>query len=339
MFPEWTAVVGFLIGATIGSFLNVVIYRLPLGLSINEPKHSFCPSCQNRLAAQDLVPLFSWLFRAGKCRQCDAKVPARYFWVEMITGSLWGLVWYQQLCVGADVPRAICFVVMVSLLVAATFIDLRWFIIPDELNALLLVTGLGYNISLFAQGRPEAWTWGLPSSVAGALVGTLVLWGITFLGRLIFQKDAMGHGDIKLARGIGACLFPLGAMVSFGTAIVLGAVLGIVQIIVASRKPQDDSEEEPYIPEEPESLGSILKSDLGYLLAIDAIGMIIPKLYMAWFGEDPRAQETLEDDDWQPGFTTIPFGPYLAAGAIVAATASGPIKSMLDAYLKYLHGD
>lgn len=339
MFPEWTAVVGFLIGAAIGSFLNVVIYRLPLGLSINEPKHSFCPNCKNQLGIQDLVPLFSWLFRRGKCRQCGVAVPARYFWVEIITGALWGLVWYQQLCVSWDVPRAVCYFLMVSVLVAATFIDLRWFIIPDELNAILLVIGLGFNVALLSLGRAEAWTWGMPSAVAGALVGTLVLWGITFLGRLIFQKDAMGHGDIKLARGIGACLFPIGAMVSFGMAIVLGAVLGIVQVIAAARMRQPEEEEGEYVAEEPESLGSILKSGIGYLFAIDAIGLLFPKLYIAWFGEDPRTQETVEEDDWQPGFTTIPFGPYLAAGAIVAATANGPIKSILDAYVKYLQGD
>ena len=179
----------------------------------------------------------------------------------------------------------------------------------------------------------------MPSAVAGAIVGTLVLWGITFLGRLIFQKDAMGHGDIKLARGIGACLFPMGAMVSFGMAIVLGAVLGIVQVIVAARMRQPEEVDGEYVAEEPESLGSILKSGIGYLFAIDAIGLLFPKLYIAWFGEDPRTQETVEEDDWQPGFTTIPFGPYLAAGAIVAATANGPIKSILDAYMKYLQGD
>lgn len=339
MFPEWTAIVGFLIGSAIGSFLNVVIYRLPLGLSINHPKHSFCPSCKNRLAVQDLVPLFSWLLRKGKCRQCGAAVPARYFWVEALTGALWALIWYQQFCLAWDVPRAICYFLMVSILVAATFIDLRWFIIPDELNALLLVIGLGFNVALIAMGRPEAWTWGLPSSIAGALVGTLVLWGITFLGRLIFQKDAMGHGDIKLARGIGACLFPLGAMVSFGLAIILGAVLGVAQVIYASRTKPVEEETTDDEPEPPESIGSILKSGVGYFLAFDAIGLIVPKLYVAWFNEDPRTQETVEEDDWQPGFTTIPFGPYLAAGAVVAATAHGPIKSILDAYIKYLHGD
>lgn len=337
MFPEWTWIVGFLVGSAIGSFLNVVIYRLPLGLSINEPKHSFCPSCKNQLRTQDLVPLFSWLVRSGKCRQCGVKVPARYFWVELITGSLWGLIWYQQLCAGWDVPRAICFFIMVSVLVAATFIDLRWFIIPDELNAALLVAGCGFNVALFAMGRAEGWTWGMPSSVAGAIVGTLVLWGITFLGRLIFQKDAMGHGDIKLARGIGACLFPLGAMVSFALAIVLGAVLGIAQVLLTMR--QKALEDEDYVPEEPETLGSIVKSGLGYLLCIDAIGLIWPNLYKGWFGEDPRAQESIEEDDWQPGLSTIPFGPYLAAGAVVAATAGAPISNLLNAYMKYLGGN
>lgn len=339
MFPEWTWIIGLFIGAAFGSFLNVVIYRLPLGLSINEPKHSFCPNCKNQLGVQDLIPLFSWLFLRGKCRQCKVPVPSRYFWVELITGLLWALVWYQQLSVQWDVPRAICYFAMVSVLVAATFIDLRWFIIPDELNAFLLVVGLIFNGALMAMGRAEAWTWGIPSAIAGALVGTLALWSITFLGRLIFQKDAMGHGDIKLARGIGACLFPFGALTSFALAIVLGAVLGIGQIIVMRRsKAAEEEEDEQEGPEiGPEPIGSILKCGMGYFLAFDVIGLFLPKFYKSWFGEDPYSHEDTEDD-WEPGLTTIPFGPYLAIGAIVAATAKAPIQSALDAYLRYLNG-
>ncbi len=336
MFPEWTWIVGLFIGAAIGSFLNVVIYRMPLGMSINEPKHSFCPNCKNRLGVQDLFPLLSWLVLRGKCRQCGVSVPSRYFWVELITGSLWALVWHQQLIVAWDVPRAVCYFAMVSVLVAATFIDLRWFIIPDQLNAFLLFVGLCFNIALLAMGRPEAWTMGMPSAIAGALVGTLALWGITFLGRLIFQKDAMGHGDIKLARGIGACLFPFGALTSFALAIVLGAVLGIVQVLVMRR--QDTGEEEEGREEyAPESIASILKCGVGYFLAFDVIGLFVPKFYKSWFGEDPYSTEDIEDD-WKPSFTTIPFGPYLAVGAIVAATANGPIQMAVNAYMRYLTG-
>src|SRR5579885_881495 len=227
MFPAWTWVVGLLIGAAIGSFLNVVIYRMPRGISLSNPKNSFCPNCKHQLTVLDLFPLFSWLVLRGRCRHCGAKVSSRYFFVELITGSIWAGIWYEYLVVGSDPAKAICFALAAATLVAIIFVDWELYIIPDQINAWLLVFGLAYNGWLIIQKSPEAWTWGMPSSVAGALVGIAILWGIAFFGRLIFRRDAMGHGDIKMARGIGAVLFPATAMVSFGIAVFLGAVLGV----------------------------------------------------------------------------------------------------------------
>lgn len=236
-------------GAAIGSFLNVVIYRLPRGLSIYEPKHSFCPTCKTRLTALDLIPLLSWAFLGGKCRHCKSKVSSRYFIVELINASLWAGLWYQLFVVQSDPLLAnhltngeatayfVAYALFASALVAAIFTDLAHYIIPDQVNAFMLVVGLGLNIALIAQGSPDAWIWGIPSSIAGALIGWGVLWGIAFLGRLAFQKDAMGHGDIKMARGIGAVLLPASALLSFGVAIVLGAVIGILVIIARKKKP------------------------------------------------------------------------------------------------------
>lgn len=328
---------GLFIGAAFGSFLNVVIYRMPLGLSLSEPKHSFCPNCKTRLGVPDLFPLLSWLALRGKCRHCKNPVPSRYFWVELITGGLWAVIWHQQLVADWNVPKALCLFAMVSALVAATFIDLRWFIIPDQINAFLLFAGLAYNAALIAMGLPEAWTWGMPSAVAGALVGTLALWSITFFGRLLFRKDAMGHGDIKLARGMGACLFPIGVLSSFGLAIALGAVLGVVQILLARRQQEPEAEDGDDVMEEPESIPSILKCGVGYVLAFDVVGLFVPKFYKSWFGEDPYSTEDV-DSDWQPGFTTIPFGPYLAMGAVAFAVAESPIRAAIDAYMRHLNG-
>ncbi|MCH8979128.1 MAG: prepilin peptidase, partial [Armatimonadetes bacterium] len=96
MFPELSWVLGFWIGAAVGSFLNVVIYRLPRGMSVNKPANSFCPSCKHRLTALDLVPLLSWVFLRGKCRHCGSKISSRYFIVELINASIWALIWHQQ---------------------------------------------------------------------------------------------------------------------------------------------------------------------------------------------------------------------------------------------------
>lgn len=359
MFPVWTWIVGFFVGAAVGSFLNVVIYRLPRGGSIADPVYSYCPNCKNRLSWGELIPLFSWLFQRGKCKQCGVKIPSRYFFVELINGALWGGIWYQFLVVGpewdaylsADPVKAIGYMLFASALLVAIYTDLAHFIIPDEVNAFMLFTGLGMNVAYAATGNPLAWMWGMPSSVAGALVGIGVLWGITFLGRVAFGKDAMGHGDIKMARGIGAVLLPMLAGISFALAVALGAVLGIVMVWVRNAQekraaqtavveaPADEAgvvveEEEAY---EPESIGSLVKSLFGYLLLMDIVGLVWPKVYLWWFGEDPTVSESI-DEDFQVEPTMIPFGPYLAGGALLAIFFSGPLVQLVSDYWKNMTG-
>ncbi len=324
-----------MIGASIGSFLNVVIYRLPLGLSIQEPKNSFCPKCKARLTLPDLIPLLSWLVLRGRCRHCQVGIPARYFIVELVTGVLFALFWWQNLIAGSDPIRALFLCALAAALVSAFFIDVKYYIIPDQVNAAMLIIGLLYNVSLFVVGSPRAMTWGMPSAIAGALVGTLTIWFITLLGRLLFGKDAMGHGDIKMARGFGAVLFPAATGMTIGLAVIVGAVGGIAQLLVrkaqgVSDEPAGDEDEEPY---EPESIASIFKCGLGYLLAIDVVGLFRPKLYESWFGENPYALESVEEEDDFVGLTTIPFGPYLAIGAVLAALFEPQLATMIETYI------
>lgn len=336
MFPAWTWIVGFWIGAAVGSFLNVVIYRLPRGLSVYKPKHSFCPSCKHQLTALDLVPILSWLFLKGNCRHCHARVSPRYMAVELINGTIWALVWYQQFVLGGDpgasTAYALAYAVFASALVAAIFTDLAHYMIPDQVNAFMFVVGVGLNVALIALGRPEAWLWGVPSSLAGAFVGWGILWGIAFLGRIAFRKDAMGHGDIKMARGIGAVLLPAAALMSFAVAVVLGAVVGIALVGLRNKKrgQEVEQDEEPW---EPESLASLLKCGLGYLLLLDVVGLAWPKFYEAWFGENPYSVEEFEEEPVVE-LTMIPFGPYLAAGALVALLAHDWLLGLWDAYAK-----
>lgn len=333
MFPEWTWVVGFWIGAAIGSFLNVVIYRMPRGLSLGEPKHSFCPNCKNQLSWLELIPLVSWAIQGGKCRQCGVKIAPRYFIVELINGSLWGWTWWRYLIMGSQPAEAIAYSLFAAALVAAIFTDLQYYIIPDQVNAFLFLCGVGLNIALIVQGRPEAFIGGVPSSLAGALVGIAVLWGIAFFGRLFFGKDAMGHGDIKMARGIGAVLLPAMALASFALAIVFGALLGMVAIIARMRKAKSEAEvEEEDGPYEPESIGSLLFCGLGYVLLIDIIGLFFPKLYQRWFGEDPFAvDESMLESEVE--LTMIPFGPSLALGALSAILFRAELEGVWQWYL------
>lgn len=338
-FPAWTAVFAFLFGSAIGSFLNVVIYRMPRGLSIANPKHSFCPSCRRQLSAIDLVPIFSGLFLRGKCRQCGERVSPRYMVVELITGSLWAAAYVALMTSKFDPAGFLAVVAMISCLVAVIFIDWQYYIIPDQVNAFILGIGLVYNVWLIAAGKPGAFTMGLPSALAGWLTGWAILWGISFLGRVLFKKDAMGHGDIKLARGIGAVLFPAAAVISFALAVVLGAVFGILQVILRPKhqsNQDDDEDEEEYLPE---SLGSLVKCGIGYLFCLDVIGLAVPSFYMRWFGEDPFEPVVKEgEEEFEAGLTMIPFGPYLALGAIAASLFRQPLVGIVNEYWKWAAG-
>ncbi len=344
-FPEWTWIVGFVIGAFIGSFLNVVIYRVPRGIPLWNPSHSFCPSCKAQLGFSEMVPLLSWLFQKGRCRFCGSKVPVRYFMVELMNAAIWGGIWYQYFSATSDLAKGIAYFAASSTLVAIIFIDWDLYIIPEQVNAFLTLIGLVFNAWLIYAKDASAWTWGIPSSLAGWLTGTLVLWGIAFFGRVVLQRNAMGHGDIKMARGIGAVLFPTMAIMSFALAVVAGAILGIVQILIQKRYEQKHPEafgtsvdgevvQEEDEEEELESIASLLKCGLGYVLCIDIVGLFIPKLYESWFGE-PAFEPIEETEDYPIERTMIPFGPYLALGAIAAVVFQQQLKGLVDAYMRW----
>lgn len=347
MFPAWSWLIGFWIGASIGSFLNVVVYRLPRGLSISEPKNSFCPNCKKRLTVLDLIPILSWVLMRGRCSGCKQKISARYPLVELVTAVLFSVIWYQQLVVGEDWVTALGYSFFAAALVAAIFTDLYHYIIPDEVNASMLVIGIGYNVALYVQGRDEATTWGIPSALVGAVVGLGILWFVAFLGRLMFGKDAMGHGDLKMIRGIGSVVFVMGVTIGIGLAVVAGAVIGSLHVLfrkLSGKEAKEElvegegceaAEEAEY---QPESLGSLLKSGLGYLLLIDVIGLFIPNLYRKWFGEEPRIDEEI-DPDFEVELTQIPFGPYLAVGALCVLLFPEYFQSLVTSYWDYMLGE
>lgn len=342
--PGWTVIIALFIGASIGSFLNVVIYRMPRGLSLGNPKHSFCPSCKSQLRVPDLIPLLSWLVLRGKCRHCGSKIPSRYFWVELLTGTLWSGIYYQYFVVGWQPAQGFAYALIGACLIAVIFIDWQFYIIPDQINAFMLLVGILFNIYLYASHDARALTWGIPSALAGALTGVITLWSIAFLGRILFRKDAMGHGDIKMARGVGAVLFPVSALVSFGLAVILGAVFGVLQLLLMRSAPREEEAEdgpEDEFDDSPESLGSLLKCLIGYVFCLDAIGLFFPKFYIAYFGENPFeavASADTKDEKLEVGNTTIPFGPYLALGAILATVFGNELSKYLSNYWHWAGG-
>ncbi len=177
------AVAAFVLGAVVGSFLNVVIYRLPLGLSVNEPKRSFCPHCQTPIAWYHNVPIFGWLWLRGRCAHCRVAISPRYPLVELLTALLFLAVWLR-----GDWLLALPYFIFVSLLIAATFIDFDHFIIPDEITIGGTVAGLLCGFAFPSLLGEESLLLGLAWSAVGALAGFGTLFAVVELGKLAFGK-------------------------------------------------------------------------------------------------------------------------------------------------------
>lgn len=202
--PIWF-VPAFLIGACIGSFLNVVIYRVPLGLSVNEPKRSFCPKCKSAIPISLNIPLISWLWLRGKCSSCKAPISFRYFAVELLTALLFAAVWWflrDALYLGSFLKAELAVVLplwlMIALFVAITFIDAEHMVIPLSFTTTLSIAGVAAaalwpklpDMAAWSSGDPLIVD-GLKQSVIGWIIGFCGLWVIVRLGKMAFGKKKM----------------------------------------------------------------------------------------------------------------------------------------------------
>lgn len=208
-----------ILGAIVGSFLNVVIYRLPkmlekawhteaielLGHDVESPKktfrqfnlafpHSHCPHCKKKLSIWHNIPMLSFILLNGKCRFCRHKIAIRYFFVELISATL-SLLLALHFGIGWPLMASLIFT---WLLIAITFIDLEHLLIPDSLNYILLWIGLLVSIlHTFPFSNPQ-------SAVIGAITGYLFLFIVANFFKLLTKKPGMGHGDFKLLAALGA---------------------------------------------------------------------------------------------------------------------------------------
>ena len=182
----------FFLGACIGSFLNVCIYRIPAGLSIVSPP-SRCPQCETKIRWWQNIPMFSWLLLRGKCATCKAKISVRYLLVEILTG----LLFLQIFMMFEFHPATLVFWTFAAALVTLTFIDLDHQIIPDIISLPGIILGL-VTVSL----TPLTWS----NSILGILLGGGSLWLIAIIYEFLTKNEGMGGGDIKLLAMIGAFL-------------------------------------------------------------------------------------------------------------------------------------
>lgn len=211
-------------GALWGSFLNVVVHRVPAGLSVVRPR-SRCPSCGTAIAARDNVPLLSWLWLRGRCRHCKAPIAVRYPLVEAVFAVLVlaaALPWLPLLLTGEGgwaVPLVVVGEQAVLLLwVAIALIDAETFLIPDGLSLPMPLLGLGLA---FAGGDVRGVSW--QQSGAGALVAGAGLWLVQWAYGRWTGREGLGFGDVKLLAGIGAVL----GVAALGPVLLCAALQGI----------------------------------------------------------------------------------------------------------------
>jgi len=173
----------FVLGAAVGSFLNVCIYRWPVDLSINKPRRSFCPKCKQPIRWHQNIPLISWLFLRGRCANCGTKIAFRYFAVELVTALLFFAIWQRF-----PWQVAIAYWIFVSFLVIGTFIDFEHFIIPDRVTIGGTIAGVLCSLAMPPlMGTTSRLAAGLRAVLAAAL-GYVILLIVLEAGKIAFGR-------------------------------------------------------------------------------------------------------------------------------------------------------
>jgi leader peptidase (prepilin peptidase) / N-methyltransferase len=288
MHPWFFPVVVFIFGACIGSFLNVVIYRVPAGKSIVRPG-SMC-ACGTPIAWYDNIPMLSWVILGGRARCCGRHFSARYPLVELLTGALFLACWR---CLPPAV--AVCGWVFIGSLICGTFIDLDHMVIPDAFTIGLAVEGLLLSLLLPSLHGEHT---GIPmvdcfrsfsDSLVGVVAGSGVVLWIALIAEAALKKEAMGFGDVKFVGAIGAFCGWHGAVFSiFG-----GAAIGTVWLATAlvwqkiSGKPGSGAPRSETPDGKPADLGLGVHVPFGPMLAIaGALYFLFLRGWVdAWFAQ------------------------------------------------------
>jgi len=274
------AILSFCFGACIVSFLNVCIYRIPRELSVVAPR-SHCPHCKKMIPWHLNIPLVSWTTLRARCAYCRGKISSRYVLVELLVAVLFLLVWLKMEAVQAlNVPGLVMmsdwklvpvYWLFVSGLVLGTFVDFEHLIIPDRVTLGGIVAGLVLSVAVPSlHGQADAWH-GLLASGLGAFVGWGLLWGVGVVGRIIFRKEAMGFGDVKLMGAIGAFLGWQAVLFTVVASSLFGSIVGITLVCTGQKKMQSRLPFGPYL-----ALGAIVWVLWGARLVGWYVGLFTP---------------------------------------------------------------
>jgi leader peptidase (prepilin peptidase)/N-methyltransferase len=245
----------FVLGAIVGSFLNVCIWRVPRGGQIGRPRRSYCPLCGESILWHDNVPVLSFILLRGRCRHCGGPVSWRYPAVELATALTFPLVYYRQAVLGTTGGSEIAIMLLlVSLLIFASAVDIDFLIIPEEITVYGMIGGLlagfllpqihvgtaTYQTVQSLTGNPH-WD-GLISAGIGLFSAGFLVLAVALLGAVIFQREAMGFGDVSLMAMIGAFFGWKVALMAFFVAPFLGLLYGLPLLLM------EDEHVMPYGP-------------------------------------------------------------------------------------------
>jgi leader peptidase (prepilin peptidase)/N-methyltransferase len=237
-----------LFGLAVGSFLNVVIWRLPRGKSIVSPA-SRCTSCNTPIKPWDNVPVISYVLLRGKCRYCGARISLRYPLVESLNAALWALV-YWRFGMGWHLP---VYFVFMSSLIAITFIDLDFQIIPDSITLPGIPLGLLAGIFLLPDPMARMMSLGWKASLIGVAVGFGLYYAVAVLSR-----GGMGGGDIKLMSMVGGAMGWKAVLLTTFLGSLAGSVLGLFLILFRGKGRKTKVPFGPFL-----ALGTVLTLFLG----------------------------------------------------------------------------
>jgi len=232
-FPEpMTSIFLVAFGLSLGSFMNVCIYRLPVGESVSRPR-SRCPGCKSEIRWYQNIPVFSWVALGARCANCGVKISARYPFVEALSGVVVLALWLlfgptAQFLIAAPFTLA---------MIVLFFTDFDHQILPDAVTLVGLGVGLAvawFNPFLSGVGLHRLWM-----SMAGAALGAGVLWSVGAIYGKLRGVEAMGMGDVKMMGMVGAFAGPWGVLFTIFAGSVIGAVFGLVLVPLRGRSLRD----------------------------------------------------------------------------------------------------
>ena len=253
-FTAYIGTIIFVFGAVIGSFLNVLIYRLPIGMDFKKG-NSLCPNCKHQLYWKDLFPLFSWIFLGGKCRYCKAPISKQYPIVEALNGAAY-LLSYLFLTGGNGVEglnlKLVGYMMFASALIVVTWVDFKHQIIPDSMWITAFIGGLFIVAHVVIEGEfTKEW-------IISRIIGFFAVSGLFFLIALISGGRAMGGGDIKLMAAVGFVLGWKAVIIALFMSAILGVIFSIGRKIISKEEMKGVIPFGPFL-----ALGSVISAFVG----------------------------------------------------------------------------